>query len=540
MKQNQKVWRAWKVLSLGISIVIRMYWYRFRRKSPAENAKLWGRIGKEFRTVLFELNGILIKVGQLMSIREDLLPKTFIAEIKGLVDSVPPSPWEKIEQVLREEWGPEKKSLVQSIEPVAVASASIGEVYKATLEDGSIVAIKVQRPDIQELVRIDFWSLGVLMKFAKYVAPIPKGFIDFNKLYTEVRQVIEAELDFEQERRSAEIFQRRFEHEDRVKVPRIYRELSTERVLVLEWIDAHRVNDLEFIHQHGLSGEEISDRLLRSFFSQWLEAGIFHADPHAGNILIQQDGTIVMLDFGMIGEISESDATLFRQLLEGILLKNYAKAAEAFQYLGFLLPGTNPKQMEPTLREFATMDWERLKQMDMLDAQKMIQDMVRSLPVQVPTRFVFLGRSFATVEGLLLSLNPTKETIDILKPAFFDWLKTSDMNKWELLVKWFQAQPVYRSIQKIVEYIEAPVKAIEQKDVHHFQTMRFTVFESHKKFAMYGVLLFTGVWVVGEVLDENIVSIIGPTGLVICAISYIFTSIRFKKWWRQASLGKID
>ncbi|MBW3110539.1 AarF/ABC1/UbiB kinase family protein [Bacillus sp. MCCB 382] len=539
MKSENKLWRMWKVLSLALSIVVRVYWYRLRGKSQWEKEKLWERIGKEFKDTLFELNGVLIKVGQLLSIREDLLPKGFISQIQDLVDHVPPSTWEEIQTVLEREWGTSISSKVMDIDKDAVASASIGEVYKARLLDGTKVAIKVQRPEIPTLVKTDFRTLSIIIWFARHFAPMPKGFIDFKMLYRELKQVIEQELDFSKEMSTAISFKQRFKDQSNVKIPGMYPDLCTDKVLVMEWIDGVRLNDKEAMKGYELDGQKLAQDLFRLFLPQWLEPGIFHADPHAGNILLQPDGSFVLLDFGMIGEISKRDSAHFQDLLEGVLLKNFRKASEALAQLGFLLPNASPKTIEPVLKEFVTLDMEQFKQMDMISVKKEINDMVKSLPVQVPTRFIFLGRSFATIEGLVHTLSPDEETLDVVKPAFLDWVKDGNTNKWELLMKWLGAQPLFQTVQKVRQLLDIPERALEQKDHHQLNEFQFTLFESQKKHAFILLLAgiiggFAGLGFEFELIWQGSFGLAG-----FGSVLYWMTAIRERAWLKKLKNGQL-
>ena len=538
MTSKMRIWRAWKVISLGISIAFRLYFAKIRRLSPEETEQLWGRIGRDFRDTLFELNGILLKVAQLMSIREDVLPKSFISEIKDVVDQVPASPWEQIERVLETEWQSPISEKVRHVNPQAIASASIGEVYKGVLLDGTAVAIKVQRPEIPELVKIDFWSLGVVLHIAKYLAPMPKGFIDFNKLYAELRQVIEAELDFHREMQSAMSFSQRFGSQEGILIPAVYPDLSTRRVLVMEWVDAYRINDATAIQACPVSAEELNLRLLKLFLPQWLEAGVFHADPHAGNLLLKEDGTIVLIDFGMVGEISKLDASHFQALIEGLLLKNYTMAAKALDELGFLMPVTDLKQMERSLTQFAALDFDEFKRMDMLEAQKEINALVKSLPIQVPTRFVFLGRSFATIEGIVRQLNPDKEITTLIKPAFMEWLKSSNLSRWELLFKWVQAQPLYHGVQKVIHFIDAPTRAMEQREIHHLQSLRHSTFENGKKHAVTLLIVGLVICAFGLSSADQVLFLFGSGIASISTIGYALIGMRQRKWKRTLKSGR--
>ncbi|PFG07343.1 putative unusual protein kinase regulating ubiquinone biosynthesis (AarF/ABC1/UbiB family) [Bacillus sp. es.034] len=539
MKSENKLWRMWKVLSLALSIVVRVYWYRLRGKSQWEKEKLWEQIGKEFKETLFELNGVLIKVGQLLSIREDLLPKGFINQIQDLVDHVPPSPWEKIESVLEREWDATVTTKVKSIDQEAIASASIGEVYKATLLDGTQAAIKVQRPEIPSLVKTDFRTLSIIIWFARHFAPMPKGFINFKMLYRELKQVIEQELDFSKEMNTAITFKQRFKDHANVKIPTMYPELCTDKVLVMEWVDGVRLNDRKAIELYGLNGQKLAQELFRLFLPQWLEPGFFHADPHAGNILLQPDGTFVLLDYGMIGEISKRDSAHFQDLLEGVLLKNFRKASEALAELGFLLPDASPKTIEPVLKEFVTLDMEQFKQMDLISVKKEINEMVKSLPVQVPTRFIFLGRSFATIEGLVHTLSPNEETLDVVKPAFMDWVKDGNTNKWELLMKWISAQPLFQTVQKVRQLLDIPEKALEQKDHHQLNGFQFKLFESQKKQAFVLLLAgciggFTGLALGMELIWQGGFALAG-----FGVAGYWVIATRQRKWLKKLKNGQL-
>jgi predicted unusual protein kinase regulating ubiquinone biosynthesis (AarF/ABC1/UbiB family) len=530
MKTQRKLWRMWKIVSLAVSIVLRMYWYELRGKSETEKDRLWEKIGKEFKQTLFELNGVLIKVGQLMSIREDLMPKSFVDQIKDLVDHVPPSPREEIEKVLESEWKYPVTVNLKSLDREAVASASIGEVYKARLTDGTQVAVKVQRPEIPLLVKTDFRSLAIILWFVRHFAPVPKGLINFKMLYRELKQVIEQELDFYKEMKTAIAFKERFKDHPGIKVPEVYPELCTDKVLVMEWVEGVRLNDTSEIERFELEGEKLGQRLFRLFLPQWLEAGTFHADPHAGNILIQPDGTFVLLDFGMVGEISKRDSVYFQQLLEGILLKDYQKAAEALAQLGFLLPDASLKGVEGLLEELVSIDMEQFKQMDLVAVKKEMNQMMKSLPIQVPTRFIFLGRSFATIEGLSYTLCPEKETLDIMKPAFLDWVKNTDRSKWDLLLKWIASQPLFQGIHRIRELVGIPNRMIQQKDDHQKNLFQFSLYENQKKhaFTLFIVAMpgiFFGYNNELEVLWQGSAALSG-----IALLGYSITGVKQKKW----------
>jgi predicted unusual protein kinase regulating ubiquinone biosynthesis (AarF/ABC1/UbiB family) len=533
MNKNKNWYRMWRILSFALSVLIRFYWFRLLRKPFAEREKLWGRIGQEFRQTLFELEGLLIKVGQFLSIRADLLPGKFVEQIQDLVDKVPASPWKEIKLVLEREWeGPIEEKLL-SIDTTAIASASIGEVYRGKLIDGTDVAVKVQRPTIRSIIRTDFRSLSIIIWFAHHFAPVPKGFINFKMLFQELKTVIEREVDFTKEMESVNHFRQRFQSIPNLIIPKVYSQLCTSQVLVMDWVEGTRITDEEYLDHHVINREELSQRLFRIFIPQWLEAGTFHADPHAGNVLVKSDGTIVLIDFGMVGEISKKDAANFQELLQAILAKNYSMAVKVLFDLGFLLPDTNLKTIEPVLKEALSFDLNQLKEMDLFQVKKDLNDMVKSLPIQVPTRFIFLGRSFVTIEGMLHTINPNQEFLEIAKPGFMAWLNQGNQNKWKLIVKWIQSQPIFQVFHSITEMFDIPHKLLAVKESEKQKEFQFQIYENQKKQLSYlGILGIIGTFI-GVYLNHPLIwkGSLGIAGVSL--VSYIICSAKQRRWLKK-------
>jgi len=532
--KNRKSWfRMWKILSFALSMLLQVYWFRIRKKSDTQWALLWEKLGRQFRQTLFELEGVLIKVGQLLSIREDLLPKSFISQIQDLVDQVPPSPWEDIQHVLEKEWGKPIDHILLSIDKTAVASASIGEVYRGKLKDGTDVAIKVQRPTIPAIMRTDFRSLAIIIWFAQYFAPIPKGFINFKKLFNELKYVIGRELDFKKELDVMQHFKQRFASIQQLTIPSAYPDISTAHVLVMEWIDGARITDSKFLTTNHIDNEALAQRLLRIFLPQWLEAGVFHADPHAGNVLIKADGTIVLLDFGMVGEISRKDATNFQLFIQAVFLNNYAQAAETLKNLGFLLPGADLKIIENVLKEVLQLDVDKVKEIDLFALKKEMNDIIKLLPIQVPTRFIFLGRSFVTIEGMLLTINPDKEIVDIMKPVFSDWVKEGNATSWTSALQWLNALPIFKTFHTVQELLETPQRLVIQKETLQQRDFIFAIYENQKKHTFLLSVLALGCFFISTYLHYALLINVSIGLFSLSIIFYTVISWKQKKWLKQ-------
>lgn len=530
MSGGNKFRRMRKVLSMCFVIFLQIYWYKLRNKREEEWEKLWGNIGRKFRTTLFELEGLLIKVGQLFSIRADLLPDAFVRELQDLTDQVPPSSWEEIKGILETEWGDALEVSFRSIQRDAVASASIGEVYKGALKDGTEVAIKVQRPQIQSIIQTDFRTLSIIIWFANHLLPVPKGFINFNVLFKELKLVIERELDYREEREALLKFKERYQGMKSVKIPDVFDELCTSKVLVMEWVDGIRISDVNAVELEEVGRQELAQRLIQVFLPQWLEPGLFHADPHPGNVLVSKKGEIILLDFGMVGEITEQDATIFQRLIESFLAKNYVQAVDCLAQLDFLLPGADTKTMERLLAEFMSFRPEQLKEMDLLALKVEMNDLVQALPIQVPTRFVFLGRSFVSIEGILRQLTPEADLLDLGKPVFKEWIRNQGSNKWIFIWKWIQSQPVFKVFHSINEFLNLPQTIERVAETEQRREFQFTILENQKK--QFFQLTLVGLIGIGAAITfSHDLLLKGSAGFVVVAgIGYFLIGYKQKKW----------
>jgi predicted unusual protein kinase regulating ubiquinone biosynthesis (AarF/ABC1/UbiB family) len=532
MKINSKLVRMTKMLSMFFIIFLQIYWYKIQRKPQTEWENLWEKIGERFRKTLFELEGLLIKIGQILSTRADLLPHAFIRQIEGLTDKVPPSNWNEIQKILEMEWGKSFHQRFISIEKNAIASASIGEVYKGVLQDGTEVAIKVKRPNIDSIVQTDFRILGIIMWFADHFVPIPKGFINFKVLFKELKQVIERELDYSKELNTLLFFKNRFKDIDVVQIPSVYSELSTSNVLVMEWVEGIRLTNMEELEQLEVSRQELAQRLIKVFRPQWLEPGMFHADPHSGNVLVSKEGKIILLDFGMIGEITKKDATYFQELIESFLSKNYAKAVDCLYHLGFLLPEAESRTIERLLSELISFQPDQLKEMDLMELKLEMNDMIQALPIQVPTRFVFLGRSFITIEGIIRNLAPEEELVDLGKPAFMDWLNKQGNSKWSFVWQWIQSQPIFKIFYSVTEFLNTPQKLEQLKEIEQRRQFQFMIYENNKKRLFQLMLLgLTGI-AVGNYTSHTPILKLSVGVTAVSFAGYFVCSYKLKKWMK--------
>lgn len=431
-------YRIVRIVWMAVVFFIQVIWFQKRHRgnfTPAVTEQWNALVTKQariYKKTALELGGLLVKLGQFLSTRADIMPASFIQELEGLTDQVTPVPSEKALQLLDDEWGRPHLELLKEITSKPVASASIGEVYKAVLHNGSDVAIKIQRPDIDRILRADFKAVRIVIWLAKHLSSLSKQ-IDLDLLYNEMTDVIGAELNFVEEMKNGRGFAERFPDMTGVKFPVYYDEYTTKKVLVMEWIEGSKITDLKFLEKNNIDRKDLSDRLFRLFLEQILEGGQFHADPHGGNILIRPDGTLVLIDFGMVVNITQEDADAMFVVTEGVIFKQYDRVIDGLETMNFLLPNADRQVLanaiEKVVKAYESND---LYDMNSMVVENLLQDLqviVRTQPVQMPAEFAFLGRAVSVFVGVLYILDPEIDLLAITRPRLVEWAKKKSKEK---------------------------------------------------------------------------------------------------------------
>jgi ubiquinone biosynthesis protein len=301
----------------------------------------------QVRLAIEELGPAFVKFGQIMATRSDILPEELLAELRKLQDHVKPVPFEEIRPRI-EACCPATGTWFRSIDETPVASASIAQVHRAVLLDGTPVALKIQRPGIGELIETD---LLILLKMAERVEQVfPEA-----RIYNPTGMVrdftfqIRRELDFLAEARTAERMRKNFTGVPKIHIPKIYPEYSSSRLLVMEYAEGIRIDDLQGIRAHGLDPQEIGARGFRAYLRMIFEDGFFHGDPHPGNLLVAMDGTIVILDFGIAGTLRPEKRQLFISFLSALLNGDTELMITSLEGLGVGIPSENRERLQDDL-----------------------------------------------------------------------------------------------------------------------------------------------------------------------------------------------
>ncbi|WP_404456006.1 AarF/ABC1/UbiB kinase family protein [Virgibacillus necropolis] len=417
------VWMIFKFICQASLFHIRHRIWDDRTRQKWNN--LLKKQAREYRKTAVKLGGVLIKVGQFLSTRADFMPDVFIQELAGLVDRVSPSSFSYAKSLMEKEWGGDIYDHLLEVQDKPVAAASIGQVYKGKLKNGKEVAIKVQRYRVRDIFHMDFTAMKIVFWMMKVLTNFGKK-ADLNALYRELIYVMNRELDFEQELAFGNYFKERYKSNTAIYIPEYMEQLCTKEVLVMEWMYGAKITDLSYMNKHNINIQQTAKELFDVYLDQFLHDGNFHADPHAGNLLIQQDGTIVIIDFGMVGEVRKQDTHYFKQIIQGLIMDDYDKVVQTLDDMNFVLPNANRGKLKKMIKETIAMyqngSFTKMDTHTMDTIKDDIRLFIKDQPIQLSADYAYLGRAISIVFGLLISLYPDVDIEKWAKPKIKQWI----------------------------------------------------------------------------------------------------------------------
>ena len=401
----------------------------------------------KLREILEDLGPTYVKLGQIMSLHSDILPRSYCDELLNLTSDVAPMPFEVVISVIEESLGEDYTTIFKNIDETPIGSASIAQVHRARLLNGEPVVIKVQRPGVYETMSRDITLLHKVVRRMPSIAGI-KSMVDLDMILDEMWAVAQQELDFITE--SSNILEFTEYNKDIVYIyiPKFYKEYTTDKVLVMEYIDGQAINDRKLLESRGYDTEEIGKKLVNNFIKQVMEDGFFHADPHPGNLRIRE-GKIVWFDMGMMGRLTERQRRIMIRGVEGIALKDINMLEGAVYDLCDTKGKVNRKQLYNDLRAFLN----KYGSMSMgnVKVPETLMDLVEIMKknnLVMPQGVSMLARAFAHIEGLLASISPDINMIDIA----IDRMQEAFIHEFNIKKELGSfARKMYRSTNKGVE-----------------------------------------------------------------------------------------
>lgn len=445
---------GWMILSIIFWDLILPH-IGFRRLSQSTRSRRVKSITRKFRLLAIRMGGVMIKVGQFLSSRLDVLPREVTDELSGLQDEVPPESFEQIRAIIEAEFNTPLEEKFSSFNPIPMAAASIGQVYYArmcaTQGDGTpcpAVVVKVQRPHIEEIVNVDLSALRIVGRWLQKYRPLSKH-ANIPKLLEEFSRSLYEEIDYIHEGKNAEKFAENFKEDPNVRVPAVYWTHTTRRVLTLEDVSAIKITDYASIEQAGIDRSAVAKRLLDTYLKQIFEDGFFHADPHPGNLFVQVPDTgagpsewkLTFIDFGMTGTLPENTFKGLREVLIAVGTQDAHRLVQAYQTLDLLLPGANLELLERADQRLFERFWGKsttqMVEMHAEEAREFINefgDLLYEMPFQLPENLILLGRCVSILSGMCSGLNPDFNVWESIAPYASSLLEADGGDKWKTLL----------------------------------------------------------------------------------------------------------
>ena len=380
---------------------------------------------------LLRLGSAFIKLGQLLSARPDILPAGWVAELAALQDSVPAFGFAEVQTVLEQELG-QRCAEVIDLDPEPLGAASLAQVHRASLRSGRQVVLKVQRPGLDRLFRLD---LDVMQQVAAVLQRHPswgRG-RDWPAMARECRRVLLRELDFRVEAQYAARFRQQFLDDERIRIPGVVWELSSRRVLCLDYLPGIKINDREALIEAGIDPSAVAEIGAASYLKQLVRFGFFHADPHPGNLAVASDGALIYYDFGMMGLLSDALRRRLGSMIRAAAARDSSALVEEMQAAGVIAReidvGPVRRLVRLMLNEALTPPFSS-NVIDKLSGD--LYDLVYGQPFRLPVELIFVMRALSTFEGVGRSLDPAFSLVAIAKPYLLPLMTSSGSGSSDL------------------------------------------------------------------------------------------------------------
>lgn len=421
-KQQRKLKRSARLISVlskyGFKdMLARMNTGNKQEQEPSDSDEVVskGTVYERIRLVLEELGPTFVKLGQTFSNREDLLPPELIQELQKLQDKVDTVDMD-VEEILENEFNISVKEHFQEIQKEPLATASIAQVYKAVLKDGSPVILKLKKADVQTVIEDDLLLIKDLEKLVSAYSEIGEKLNLKQAISTFEKSLLE-EVSLINEKENILHFARNFKNNKETYVPRIYEEFSNNNILCMEFIDGIKVTDKAGLLAHNIDPVKVSEVGLRLFVSQILDYGFFHADPHAGNILVRKDGKIVFIDFGAVGKIQPNDKEILENLIVSFVAKNSHKIVRHLKKMAVSYEIPDERRFENDVEDI--LNFVHSSSLQDINVQVIInkmKDILKDNRLHMPDYFYLLFKGISLIEGVGRTINPDLDIVKSLHP----------------------------------------------------------------------------------------------------------------------------
>jgi len=483
---------AWQFLPLVLAYARDRHRFLFFGRGRQVPAAEHRRRAATLLDSLLTLGPTFIKLGQLLSTRPDILPPEYIDEFTKLQDEVPPADWADAREVIEAELGPVEETF-EHFDTESISGASLGQVYYAETRDGP-VAVKVRRPGVEALVEADLrvirWSLPILMRFVDEARSF-----SLETLADEFAKTIRQEMDYEREARMLKEIRANFERDRRVRIPTVDDDRSTGRVLTMEYVEGTKISNIDDLDRMGVDRTQIAETLQRVYLQMIVEDGVFHADPHPGNLAVKDDGTLVFYDFGMSGYVESYVQERIIQFYIAVANQDTDAILDALIEMGTLSPEADREVMGEVM-ELAIADarGDDIEQYRIQQIVQQVEDTIYEFPLRLPSNLALVLRVATVVEGVCVTLDPDFDFIAVAT----DYLR--DQGYLEAGVKQFfedrgeEVQEAAKSALRTPPKLEKTLDRIERDDLRVNADIEDSdgLLETLAKQLVYGMVLSAG------------------------------------------------
>ncbi len=549
MKQTVLRARYWRIVFFFARVTLSIiFWDIFLRRVGLgfiarnnRSTRLRG-IAIRFRALAIRLGGVMIKVGQFLSARLDVLPPEITDELSGLQDEVPAVDYESIRIQTELELGSSLSKIFLTFEESPLAAASLGQVHRAELNPQEAetlgynrVVVKILRPHIEQVVEVDMSALRVVGGWLKRYRPVSDR-ANVPAIIEEFAATLQEELDYLSEGKNAEAFAANFKGDESVYVPRVVWKHTSRRVLTLEDVSAIKITDYEAISAAGINRAEVAQVLFNSYLKQIFDDGFFHADPHPGNIFVtplpekNKDGStafkLTFVDFGMVGRMPDRLMEGLREAVISIGLQDSPRLVKAYQTLGVLLPSANLKLLEEAgaqlFDRFWGMSMNELRNIDHTEMMKFgfqFRELMLNMPFQLPENLLLLGRTIGILSGICTGLHSEFNMWQEITPYAKKLAEGEGGSQWDVFFD--EAGNLFKTLLAIPGKTERVLGRIERGELNVQMPMvniQISYLERSLN-RLTGGIVFLGLLVAGAILyDTSLMlaqALLGGSGLVL-------------------------
>ena len=407
--------RLWQTLIPIFSYMISVGWDKVTGALKNESQARFR--ASQLTNLLVKLGPAFVKAGQALSTRPDIIPVVLLEELSQLQDQLPGFDGDEAMALIEKDLNKKTNEVFTKIDKNPISAASLGQVHKAILKDGEIVAVKVQRPGLREQITLDLYIVRNIAIWLKNNIGLIRS--DLVALIDELGKRVFEEMDYINEANNAEKFRKMHENNTKIAVPKIFQEFTSRRVLTMEWIEGTKLTNLEDVKKLGIDPDEMIQIGVQCSLEQLLEHGFFHADPHPGNLLALKDGRLCYLDFGMMSEVSRDSRSGLIQAVVHLVNKNFDKLSLDFVKLGFLSQEVNLEPIVPAFQDvFVNAIELGVSKMDFKSVTDDMSGVMYKFPFKLPPYYALIIRSLITLEGIALSVDPDFKILGAAYPYF--------------------------------------------------------------------------------------------------------------------------